>query len=459
MGVHRGQRRTPALVYVGAVLLCIVPLSTISARGQDEAVLNPAVEVHLSDWRAACDDGRLAFDRVAVDQGPQGVSTAVDLRHPGGTREWCRVLVGLRDPEDFFEAGHVYRMRAYVRDVTASGRSGGILLANGAFAHRPTEETRYRSFTDDAWHLLERTFVAGRGADDDTALYIELPTEGRLHWQITAVSVRAVELPRPTVLPGRAAPVTRMTFDGPGGRVPDDGLWGYEVGDTGRGSDEVQVFTGRPTNAALDGQGSLILTARRDAGTGPDGTGAEYSSARLTTVDRFVAPSGSYVEAVLRVPAGDGIRPTFSLVGANVSEVGWPACGVLEVMGGVRGDASAVRHRMHFPRTTDLRSDVPYGEDVDGGDTVLSTPRDEEFHRYGVYFDDDVVQFYVDRRPRLTLTRQEAWERGRTWPFGQPQFLSLQMSLAEGVETSDLPASMVIAEIAIWEGGVPVALS
>jgi beta-glucanase (GH16 family) len=151
----------------------------------------------------------------------------------------------------------------------------------------------------------------------------------------------------------------------------------------------------------------------------------------------------------------DGVRPAFWFVGANIDEVGWPACGELDVLETSQRDASTVRQTMHFPRTSDLREDVPYGPEAPGGLTQLDTPVDDAFHRYGVYFDDEVVQFFVDGQARLTLTRQEAWERGRTWPFGQPQYAILNIALGPDVDPTSLPVSMEISELAIWEGGVP----
>ncbi|MGY1779752.1 glycoside hydrolase family 16 protein [Geodermatophilus sp. SYSU D01036] len=443
-------------MYAGAVVLLLLSVVTISeAREHDEAVLNPSAQDHLSDWRVGCEDGALSLGRAEIDDGPEGRTTAVELRHPGGDRDWCMAMVGLRDPEDFFHVGRTYRLRAYVRDLDASGRSAGILLANDNFAERPTEETKYEGFTDDSWHLLQRTFVATSPAGPDTALYVDLPVEGPLHWQITSASVQEVELPEPAVLWGDSSPSLRMTFDGPEGSRPDGDVWTYEVGGHGWGNDEVQSYTDRTSNAALDGRGSLVLTAREEAVTGPDGIERQHSSARLSTVGKFAIPPGSYVEATLRAPADKGVRPAFWLIGADFEEVGWPACGELDVMEGTQRSRSMVRQTIHFPRAHDLDTDAPYGEAAPGGYTTLDSPRDGAFHRYGVYFDDEVVQFYVDGEPTLGLTRTQAEERGRTWPFGQPQTAVLNVALGPDLTEVDFPVSMAVAEIAVWRGGVP----
>jgi beta-glucanase (GH16 family) len=454
MAVGWIRSRTLLWMYAGAVALLVVPLSAvIVARGQDEAVLNPSAEANLSDWSAGCDDGAMSLERVQIDDGPRGVSTAIELRNPSGSRQWCIALAGLREPEGFFKKGRTYQMRAYVRDVEASGRSCGILLANGNFAHRPTEMDQYGQFTDDSWHLLQRTFVATSKAHPDTALYVDLPTRGRVHWQITLASVREFDPPTPDVL-GDTPPATRMSFDGPEGTAPDADFWTREVGGHGWGNDEVQSYTASKRNAQLDGDGSLVLTARREVVTGPDGIERQYSSARLSTLDKFEIPPDSYVEATIRAPVGKGVRPAFWLIGANFSEVDWPACGELDVMEATQRSDSMVRQVIHFPRRSDPATNAPYGEDAPGGYTTLDTPRDAEFHRYGVYFSDEVVQFYVDRQPRLGLSKVEAQERGRTWPFGQPQYAVLNIALGPDFEAT-APVDMTVSDISIWRGGVP----
>ena len=456
MGVEAGRGRTMLRIYAAAVtlLLLVMTVAMVRSDHDQDAVLNAAAEDDLSDWRAACSDGDLSLSRVEIQDGPQGISTAVDVRHPGGAREWCMALAGLHEADSFFEEGRTYRMRAYVRDLQGSGRSAGLLLANNNFAHRPTEAAQYGGHTDRAWHLLQRTFVATSPGYPDTALYIELPVEGPMHWQITLASVREVDLPAPDLL-WEGIPPTRLSLDGPEGAPPDPRIWRHEVGGHGWGNDEVQSYTDRTTNAHLDGQGALVLTARRENVTGADGVRRDYSSARLSTVGNLAVPPDSYIEATMRAPAQKGVRPAFWLIGTNFPEVGWPASGELDIMEGTQRSPFMVRQNIHFPRTSDPDVDAPYGEEAPGGYTTMDSPRDEEFHRYGVYFNDEVVQFYVDREPRLRLTRVEAEERGRAWPFDQPQHLVLNLAVGPNAEETQFPVTMTVSDISIWRGGFP----
>jgi beta-glucanase (GH16 family) len=264
--------------------------------------------------------------------------------------------------------------------------------------------------------------------------------------------VQEVQLARPGLRQG--APSTELTFDGPAGSAPDPGVWRHEVGGNGWGNGEVQSYTASTRNAHLDGRGSLVLTARKEPTTGPDGIPQPYSSARLSTVDKWTVKPGSYVEATIRAPVGRGVLPAFWLIGADFDQVGWPACGELDIMEADDRVASTVYQTMHFPRAANPSKDVPYGDPHPGARTTLTTARDDQPHRYGVYFDEDVVTFYVDRERRLTLTRQQAEEDGRTWPFAQPQHVVLNVAVAPDVH-ADLPASMTVSDLSVWKGGVP----
>lgn len=55
-------------------------------------------------------------------------------------------------------------------------------------------------------------------------------------------------------------------FSGPGGQQPDCAYWGYDLGngDWGWGNGEHQYYTNSPSNIAMDGNGHLVITARRE---------------------------------------------------------------------------------------------------------------------------------------------------------------------------------------------------
>ncbi len=455
MGVFSDRRHAVLWGYSALIAVLVPTLSIISAaRHGDEGVYNPSARSSLSYWSVGSDGPRMTLSRVRLAQGPDGAETAVQVSRRQGAGSYAFALTALRDPQSFLRIDHTYRMRAYVRDLDASGQSIGIALANGNFTHQPTKDNRYGRFHDRSWHLLQRTFVVTARAHSDTALYVELPAKGAMRWQVTRASVQEVPASSPPSTKGQ--PTTVLSFQGPSGSRPDRRTWSSETGGNGWGNHELQTYTAAPANASLDGFGNLVLTARRQDATGPDGIQRHYTSARLTTAGKFTVKPGSYVEAAIRAPVGEGVRPAFWLLGADLATAGWPGSGELDLMEGTQRGADMVRQALHVSRRSAPTVDAPYGEYAPGGYTRLDEPRDQGFHRYGVYFDAHLVQFYVDGAARLTLTRTEAADKDRAWPFDRPQDVILNIAVGDPPGRHVLPARMVVSPISVWEGGVPI---
>jgi beta-glucanase (GH16 family) len=331
-----------------------------------------------------------------------------------------------------------------------------LLLANANYQHRPTPLYRFDSYRDDGWHLLTRTFVCTAPGSADTSLYLSLPTSGALYWQATAASVQEVEPLRPARID--SAPTKVLSFSGPAGAPPDPAQWNYELGGGGWGNDELQTYTASTANSQVDGNGNLVVTARREKLTGSDGIARNYTSARITTQGKVDVQPGSYVEAPIRAPVGAGVWPAFWLVGSSITRVGWPSAGELDVME-VTGGKETVSHSwMHMAARADPKQDMQYGGGKTTGVVDLGQPLDRETHLYGVYFDGSMVRFYVDHKEHLAYNADDALASGRTWPFGAPHFLVLNVAVgAAGGDPSgaSFPKEMTVGPISIWQGGTP----
>ena len=95
-------------------------------------------------------------------------------------------------------------------------------------------------------------------------------------------------------------------FSGPAGASPDASKWSLQTGGGGWGNNELEYYTSRSSNVALDGQGHLAITARRESYTGGSGLTREYTSARLQTKGLFATTYGR-IEARIKLPAGPGL--------------------------------------------------------------------------------------------------------------------------------------------------------
>ncbi|GAA3348138.1 hypothetical protein GCM10020358_65440 [Amorphoplanes nipponensis] len=415
------------------------------------AVANGSAVSSPAGWSAHSDDGTVKVTRAIRLTGPFTHSTGVSLTRAGGAGSWAFSLASLRGARRFFVVGRTYRMQVWVRDGLASGQRVGVLLANGNYRHRPTDTTAYSAWRDRAWHLVTRTFVCTSRASADTAFYLALPAAGSFAFQLTDARVHEVSAPEPARITG--PPVRRITFAGRSGASPDTSTWSYETGGGGWGNDEIQTYTARPQNVQTDGAGRLRIVARREQYQGTDRITRGYTSARLNTKGKVSVQPGSYVEAAITAPTGAGLWPAFWMLGTDIDSAGWPACGELDVFEG-QGAAPATAHAaVHMSGLSAPDRDHGYGWDEADGTTRL----DSRSHRYGVYFDDRTVRFYVDGKPTLSVWASDARASGRAWPFGKPLYLVLNVAVVKSSAASQtsFPKTMTVGPISVWAGGIP----
>jgi len=129
-------------------------------------------------------------------------------------------------------------------------------------------------------------------------------------------------------------------FNGADGSLPDKTKWTYDIGGNGWGNHELEYYTDRPANAEIR-NGSLLITARKEKFTGADGVTREYTSARLKTQTLFAQTYGRF-EARIKIPAGEGMWPAFWILGDDISKIGWPKCGEIDIMENIGKEPSTV---------------------------------------------------------------------------------------------------------------------
>jgi beta-glucanase (GH16 family) len=229
-----------------------------------------------------------------------------------------------------------------------------------------------------------------------------------------------------TALPGSAAeaPEPRAVtfadeFDGPAGTGPDPAKWQLETGDNVN-NHERQYYTNSTNNAALDGNGNLVITARKEnpgnyqCWYGP----CEYTSARLNTAGKFTQTYGTF-EARIKMSRGQGIWPAFWLLGDNIGGVGWPECGEIDVMENIGREPSTVHGTLHGPEYSGGAAiGAPYSI---GGNFY------DDFHTFTVDWRPDRITWSVDGN--LYQTRTPADLGGRRWVFDHPFFMILNLAV------------------------------
>ncbi len=104
-------------------------------------------------------------------------------------------------------------------------------------------------------------------------------------------------------------------------------------GGGGWGNQELESYTNHAEKRFKIENGNLVITARKEkCSEGSDHIAREFTSARLKTQASLFSQAYGRFEARIKIPSGQGMWPAFWLLGDNISSVGWPKCGEIDIM-------------------------------------------------------------------------------------------------------------------------------
>jgi len=203
-------------------------------------------------------------------------------------------------------------------------------------------------------------------------------------------------------------------FDGPANTLPDPSKWVYDLGNNnGWGNRELETYTNSVQNVHLDGSGHLVIHVdRSDSG---------YTSARIKTQGLLSARYGR-IEARIRLPFGQGIWPAFWALGTNITSVGWPQCGEIDIMENIGREPSINHGSIHGPGYSG-------GNSVTGLYTLPGGVRfSDDFHVFAIQWAAQTITFSIDGTAYKTVT-PSSLPPGASWVFDNPFFLILNVAV------------------------------
>ena len=208
-------------------------------------------------------------------------------------------------------------------------------------------------------------------------------------------------------------------FNQPAGTPVDGSKWVMETGDNVN-NHERQYYTNSTSNAVHDGQGNLVITARREnPGNYQCWYGrCEYTSARLNTSGRFTQAYGHF-ETRLKMSRGQGMWPAFWLLGNDIGNVGWPQSGEIDIMENVGFEPSTVHGTIHGPGYSGAGG-IGAGYSIGGAFA-------DGFHTFALDWSPNRLVWSVDGN--VYQTRTPADLGGRQWVFDHPFFLILNLAV------------------------------
>jgi beta-glucanase (GH16 family) len=229
-------------------------------------------------------------------------------------------------------------------------------------------------------------------------------------------------------------------FNAPAGTAVDSSKWNFDIGGGGFGNNEREYYTNSTRNAVQDGQGNLVITARKE---NPNNYqcwygACQYTSARMLTSGKFTQKYGHF-EARLKTPKGQGIWPAFWLLGDNLGSVGWPNSGEIDIMENIGKEPNTVYGTIHGP-----------GYSGSGGiskGTTNGAPLGDGFHTYAIDWSPNLIVWTFDNVEYHRVT--PASLNGNNWVFDHPFFIIMNVAVGgfwpgDPDATSTYPQSMTV---------------
>ncbi len=216
--------------------------------------------------------------------------------------------------------------------------------------------------------------------------------------------------------------------------LPDTTKWGYDIGGSGWGNNELQYYTDKLKNAYVD-NGMLTITALKE-----NVDTLHYSSARLVTKNKGDIKYGR-IEVKAQLPAGLGTWPAIWMLPTDWVYGGWPKSGEIDIMEHVGYDPEVIHITTHCEkyqyRLGNLKTAILK---IDNATTA--------FHLYRIDWTPDAIRGYIDGE--LVFTNVNEKTGYAAWPFDQRFHLLLNIAVggdwggAKGVDEKVFPVSMLV---------------
>ena len=222
--------------------------------------------------------------------------------------------------------------------------------------------------------------------------------------------------------------------------LPDSTKWNYEVGYI-RNSEKQYYTEKRYENARVE-DGNLVIEARKE-----DYKDMKYTSASIHTKNTASWTNGR-IEVKAKLPTGKGTWPAIWMLGTNISDVGWPECGELDIMENVGYDPNHIHFNIHTEAYNHVKG-------TNKGATITANKPYENFYVYAIEWFEDRIDFYFNDTKTFTFKNEEkTWKE---WPYFEPEYFIINLAIGgswggqQGIEDSIFPQKYYIDYVRVYK--------
>lgn len=228
-----------------------------------------------------------------------------------------------------------------------------------------------------------------------------------------------------------------------GGSVLDQSSWSYNNGNgcpsiCGWGNNELEYY--RPENSWLE-DGLLTIEARKETFEDND-----YTSTKLITQGKRAFTYGR-IDVRAKLPRGKGLWPAIWMLGSNITSVGWPSCGeidIMEMVGGNGGEKTTYG-TAHWANNDNEHTS-------NGNNRSVSDGLDQSFNVFSIIWNASEIRWLLNDVPFHTLSITGASKEA----FHKPFYMILNVAVGgdwPGNPTSatEFPTQMQVDYVRVFQ--------
>lgn len=240
--------------------------------------------------------------------------------------------------------------------------------------------------------------------------------------------------------------------------LPDSTKWTYEQGFVR--NMELQYYTHERKENARVQNGMLVLETRKESYLNAaynvqagetdwrrKNQYAEYTSASVTTQGKAGWRYGK-IEVRAKLPTGKGMWPAIWMLGTNITDVGWPACGEIDIMENVGFNPDLIHANVHTEKYNHVKGN-------NKGSAIKVPQPHESLHIYAIEWDAKKIDFFIDDQKYFTYVNEGSGVE--VWPFDQAFYLILNIAFGgswgsqEGIDEQILPQRMYVDYVRVYQ--------
>ncbi len=215
--------------------------------------------------------------------------------------------------------------------------------------------------------------------------------------------------------------------------------WVFDIGSGVKGlwgNNEKEFYTSNQKNCYIHNNQLHIISLKEKY------EDCNYTSARLKTLGKFEFKYG-YVEIKAKLPTGIGSWPAIWMMGVNNS---WPHCGEIDIMEHLGRTPNIIHHAIHFQNHI-CEPNHEFKENINSVS--------QSFHLYGLLWQENSIEFYVNRKLVGKIEKKNYDHSMEEWPFNNYFYLLINCAVggdrAGKIVDEDLPYKFIIEYVKVWQ--------